>query len=649
MSHIQKIDGRQVLVGEELHTIEGKIIDRDAFQIRTPQGRIYEVLSSQIAIWTYSGLIATAAEEGASRGRFHPASVRQLAQKRREICKLIAEYRHEGLTWPQAHERVSSMFQHDQQITLLYKDGFPNRRTLEKWMSEVQGEPRNDLIDNRWNSGNKIPRFDADFETIVFDIIDEFLSKHDRMTIAQATRIAGARYLTLCEKTKRKPGPHGRRCLEAILESLIHSDFIKSRHKDSERRLLQSKLFMSIKNRFDRIELDCTIGDVFVVDENGEVIGRPVICLAIDCATGMWVGLQVSLLAPNSALVSRTMKEFMTPKDDAFFDKFNISNRVQCTGVPRFVVVDQGRENDNTVRIESILKSAKFGYEMLRPGTPWKKPFVERAMRVISDYTTDLPGATKVKGGSSKERLEVAKKEARLTLSQYEELLQKVRYDIYAETPRRRVENIFRLYESPLASWNRLTKVELPLDLPLEADVIRMHFTAGETRKVNATGIHLNGIQYYSSELERFVYNNGRGMDVNVRYDPDDIRRIAVWHNDPDNWLVVYAKDPDCPAISIEELRAARKRVAPDKRDAMSAANLWQALVGVYEDERRTGKTKYQRKKAGGRVKEKQQRVAEKSAASPVPQHKKLPSAPAAKPQRPSRLPKTSNRDDPDA
>ena len=354
---------------------------------------------------------------------------------------------------------------------------------------------------------------------------------------------------------------------------------------------------LKVEQPFDRVEIDCTTADIFVVDDEGNVVGRPTICAAIDAATGVILAMQLSLSAPSQSLVARTLKEMLVPKDDSFFDRHGISNRFQAYGRPLTIVTDQGSENGGDM-IEAFVTAGATEWQKNLPKHPWKKPFIERLFREINAFLQKLPGATCTAEIKRQDRTEKAMKEASLTLDDLENMLQVWRYDSYGMKPRRRVMNPLRSQESPTKCWRRLETTGF-LDAPYTAGEVRnMFMVRSEARTLFRYGINFKRLIYAGPELSSIITKIGTGQKVEVCFDPHDIREIAVLDPDTGRHVPVRTKDPEMPAISFAELAEILEKTKPDPEEEIAARLVLAELAMAADKAGKSNKGLRSRRKA---------------------------------------------------
>lgn len=514
------------------------------------------------------------------------------------IVAAIRQLRGGGLSWSAAYAQLFLDF--SEGSNSLHRVGrFPSLRTVQLWEKADRSKGEAALRPKHKNKGNRTPRFDLLFENITLEIIEDRFGTSDRMTATKLCKLARVIYKEKCKERGIRPGPCGHKSTKAIVRRLPHADIVKLRLGSAEARkqyLLAMKL-QQIELPLERVEIDCTTLDLWCVDDEGDPVGRPTVCAAIDCATGIILGLQVAWSAPSSSLVARTMKEIFTPKLDAFFDRFGIQNRFQTVGSPQIIISDQGSENSGPL-IASFLRSTAMDWAKCVPGHPDRKPFIERLMLELSRFITQFQGASQTSEIGAQKRTEIAQKEAIHTIHDVEEMLQRWRYDTYAIKQRRRVQNILKTKESPLAAWKSLSKRYFLPPAPPQSQVKEMFMVEAAVRVAEHDGIMYKNIRYASSELRAYLQRIGVRNKVQIRYDPHDIREIAVWDEIALEHFSVRTKRENCPAFSFAEVDNARKKFrTPEIEELETQAIL--AELQIYEDfkdKNRSGMSKKQRK-----------------------------------------------------
>lgn len=532
---------------------------------------------------------------------------------REAVLARVGRHRENGYGWPTAWEKARDELQSDAKHYERARS-FPAIRTVQYWRQHAMRIGSRAMVDKRALSGNRNYRHDEVFEEIVFDLLESKFLTSDRMTVTQLSRHAAALYQAECAKRRLRPAPHGRKVVESIIASLPHEDVVKMRldSKEARRRLNQAARFQQIKAPFERLEVDSTVADIFVIIDDQGNVARPHVTAAIDVATGLIVGLEIGIENPTAVTTAKVLKEAMTPASDAFFDRFEIENRLRTMGRPLTVVADQGSENSGDI-IRRLIATAGFEFQQAIPGHPEKKPFIERFFGTFSGFVTQLPGATKTKMMPNRSRIAPAKAEAKLTLEDFTAFVQKWRFDSYAQTKRRRIHSIYRMSESPTEAWKRLEQEFLVPEPPSKRELRQIFFAKRVSRKLHHYGIEVDGIQYHSADLSYLSRILGTS-EVEVWRDVTDIRTIGVTNPKSNELLFVGTKDPECPPLSVEELKRIRKALGKTSADRLTTEELLRsAAAGQHHSEKPLG-TKHRRKLHEAKANRRNQRIREAAA-----------------------------------
>ncbi|WP_415714448.1 Mu transposase C-terminal domain-containing protein [Roseibium sp.] len=517
-------------------------------------------------------------------------------------------------------------------------------RTLQLWKSKHKRSGKAGLIPRTQERGNRTIRYDELFEDIAWTVLEDLYLRSDRVSIGRLAELVEVRYRDACEEKGISPGPCGKRCLESVVNALRTDDIIKARHDtETSRKLrLQAQFYHRVKLPFDLVEIDTTTADVFIIGADGGCAGRPTVSIAIDCATGWPLALRLTLENATEALTVQALKDVMTDRGAAFFEYYEIENRIEVTGTPQIVSVDQGAENSGP-HLSSIVGNTGMEWASNVPGAPEKKPHVERFIRELNGFLHTLPGATTSKDLPDKKRIDKGMLEASLTLQELQAAVYKWAYDCYALKLRRLIHSPLRQAESPTESWNGLKQKAV---LPPAPDDIRDFFNVRKKGcKLQHYGIEVEGIQYHSDELRDLIGEVGRGDTVDVMYDPLDIREIRIAHPRLPAPITASAKTEGVAAVSFAEVKRAKKpgREAKrtDKGARATAANLAVAAQKTAESLGRGKITSLKNAKAKEKLRQRRQEITQNSK-KPVGNTSDLPETKTPSPK--LSVPKRGNR-----
>ena len=198
---------------------------------------------------------------------------------------------------------------------------------------------------------------------------------------------------------------------------------------------------------------------------------------------------------------------------------------------------------------------------------------MERFNRELNSFLHTLPGSSFSEELPNKARIEKGMLEATYTLEELRALLFKWIYDVYVKKVRRSIHSPMRQANCPTESWKLL---ECEMLLPAAPEDIREMFMVEKTvRKVQHYGIEVLGVHFHSDALRDLIQRIGRKTSVEVRYDPSDIREIAVLDPATGLHFPVSAKSEDVLAVSYADAKNLRE---PSK-DAVGANSSARALA----------------------------------------------------------------------
>ena len=126
-----------------------------------------------------------------------------------------------------------------------------------------------------------------------------------------------------------------------------------------------------------RVEIDHTILNwVVICDRTGLPLGRPVLTVAIDAATGYILGFYLSFYGAGVTSVTGVLRNSIEPKDE-MIASLGLKNRWLAQGLADEFVLDNGLEFHSKV-FKSICWHLGIDMTYCRVRTPWLKPHVER-------------------------------------------------------------------------------------------------------------------------------------------------------------------------------------------------------------------------------------------------------------------------------
>jgi putative transposase len=292
-------------------------------------------------------------------------------------------------------------------------------------------------------------------------------------------------------------------------------------------------------------QCDHTRADVLLVDQYGELLGRPWLTTVIDTYSRCIMGIHLGFDAPSSQVVALALRHAMLPKD--YGPEYELACKWGTYGRPQHLLTDGGRD----FRAEHIQQiGVQLGFVCHLRDRPEAGGVVERPFGTLNtEFFSTMPGYT---GSNTQQRPEDAEKSACFTLRELERLLVRYLVDNYNQRIDARMgdQTRFQRWEAGLiSSYDAPTAREL--DICLMKRTRRTVYREGYLRFENITyrGENLAG---YAGEM------------VVVRFSPRDITTVYVYRHEEGKEAFLanaHAHDLEMEQISLEEAKASSRRV----------------------------------------------------------------------------------------
>jgi len=292
-------------------------------------------------------------------------------------------------------------------------------------------------------------------------------------------------------------------------------------------------------------QCDHTRADVMLVDQYGEVLGRPWLTTVIDTYSRCIMGINLGFDAPSSQVVALALRHAILPK------RYGPEYKLNCDwgtfGKPAHFYTDGGKDfrSNHLQRI-----GADLSFVCHLRDRPSDGGVVERPFRTLNDQLfSTLPGYT---GSNVQQRPEDTEKDASLTVRDLEHLVVRFICDQYNQTLDARMgdQTRFQRWEAGLPKVPEVFE-ERHLDVCLMK----------ESRRTVQRGGHLQfeNLMYRGEYLASYA-----GETVSFRFDPNDITMVRVYRKEGAGEVFLtraYAQGLETEQISYEEAKASSKRL----------------------------------------------------------------------------------------
>lgn len=292
-------------------------------------------------------------------------------------------------------------------------------------------------------------------------------------------------------------------------------------------------------------QCDHTRADVLLVDQYGELLGRPWLTTVIDTYSRCVVGVNLGFDAPSSQVVALALRHAILPK------KYGHEYKLNCEwgtfGKPEHFYTDGGKDfrSNHLQRI-----GADLGFACHLRDRPSEGGVVERPFRTLNEQLfSTLPGYT---GSNVQERPEDAEKDASLTLRDLEHLVVRFICDQYNQT-----------LDARMGDQTRLQRWEA--GLPKVPDLIEERYLDVCLMKESRRTVQRGGYLQFENLMYRGEYLAGyAGKTVSLRFDPNDITSVLVYRKEGAQEVFLtraFAQGLETEQLSYEEAKASSKRL----------------------------------------------------------------------------------------
>lgn len=367
-----------------------------------------------------------------------------------------------------------------------------------------------------------------------------------RMSRAQVAVRVAARAMEIGD-----PHPPSRISVYRILQSEIESQEQRSRIRSigwqGEKLILRTRegIEVEVKHSNQVWQCDHTRVDLLVVDQVGEVLGRPWLTTIVDTHSRCIMGMHLGMEAPSAVVVCLALRHAILPKQ--YGSSYELKQVWSTYGLPQYLYTDGGKEF-NSKHLEQVASELKM--VLCQRRYPAEGGIVERPFGTLnSEVFASLPGYT---GGSVKRRSKQAESSASVTLMALEKLLVRYVVDRYNPSIDPRIGD-----ETRIGRWEAGRLAELPLLSDRELDLCLMR----RDRRVVYRGgyIQFANLSYRGEHLEGYA-----GRWVVLRYDPRDITSILIYQEvgGKDEFLSrAHATGLETECLSYAEAQAMSRRL----------------------------------------------------------------------------------------
>ena len=315
--------------------------------------------------------------------------------------------------------------------------------------------------------------------------------------------------------------------------------------------------------------LDGTICDIYLVNDKGQLIGRPVLVVACDANTSMCLGYSLSWQGGTYSL-QNLMLNILEDKV-ALCERMGIhitADQWTVNQLPGIMVTDGGSEYKG----KTFEQIAELGVSLIHlpPYRPELKGQVEKLFDLIQNsYKDILKGKGVIMPDFQERGSHDYRKDDVLTLEEFERIV--VRCIVHYNCERviktypytsEMLENNVKPYANEIWNWKVENDIGTNLISVSSKDLV-LTLLPRTNGKFTKYGLKVNRLRYHAEGYkEKYL----QGGDVIVAYNPDNCNKVWVKEKDGSfiEFSLIESRFEDMSLDSVQEIQQKQKELMKD-------------------------------------------------------------------------------------
>lgn len=321
--------------------------------------------------------------------------------------------------------------------------------------------------------------------------------------------------------------------------------------------------------------LDATVCDIYLINDTGNLVGRPILTACIDAYSGLCCGYILSWEGGVYSLRGLMLNTIADKK--AWCNKFGISLELDdwsCNKLPATLVTDMGSE----YKSENFEQIAELGVKVINLPAyrPELKGLVEKFFDVIqSTYKKHLKSKGVVESDYQERGSHDYRKDACLTMGDFEKV---ILHCIIYYNSQRIIENFpytedmiradVKPYASCIWNWGKSQMGASLIDIGVSELLLTM--LPRTTGKFSRYGLKVNKMRYY---CEGYTEEYLKGGEITVAYNPEDVTSVWILEKSVyTEFTIIESRYEGKDLTAIQELQKAQRSIVKGaKQDNMQA------------------------------------------------------------------------------
>lgn len=276
--------------------------------------------------------------------------------------------------------------------------------------------------------------------------------------------------------------------------------------------------------------LDSTICDIYLVNEAGDIIGRPVLTVCVDAYSGLCCGYSLTWEGGMYSLRNLMLNVISNKQEWCKQFGININQGIwEAHQLPSILVSDMGAEYTS----ENFEQITELGVTLINlpPYRPELKGTVEKFFDIIQElYKMRLKGRGVIEPDFQERGAHDYRKDACLTIKEFEKVI--IKCIIYYNSERilekfpytqEMINNGIEPFSNTIWNWNKQLYPNNLIDVSKNDLVLTL--LPRTTGKFSRTGLCVNGMRYKCKD-KNYTEKYLSGDTVTVSYNPDDVSII---------------------------------------------------------------------------------------------------------------------------
>ena len=323
--------------------------------------------------------------------------------------------------------------------------------------------------------------------------------------------------------------------------------------------------------------LDATICDIYLINESGNVVGRPILTACVDAYSGLCCGYSLSWKGGMYSL-KNLMTNIISDKVQ-WCKQFGISithEEWNCKQLPATFITDMGSE----YKSENFEQLTELGVSIINlpPYRPELKGAVEKFFDLIQEcYKKHLKGKGVIEADFQERGSHDYRKDACLTMLEFEKI---ILHCIIYYNSKRIIENFpytedmistkVQPYSNCIWNWG-MSQIGANL-ISIDYDTLIFSLLPRTIGKFNRNGLKVNQLRYKNDNYTEMYLKGGT---VTVAYNPDDVSE--VWLIDNNKYIkfeLIESRFKNKELSEVLSVKTSQKNIIKSVTDANIQAQI---------------------------------------------------------------------------